>query len=161
MQPGIAELVSIIDQPGDFIKLCGTAAELSAVLTSDWEIAEPGFLMTFQGTAARRTVPSGYVVEVNKSDQVTEVRILNDSGELAASGYAVETDRLFVYDRIVTEPAHQRKGLGSVVMSTLRASIQQTGVKELLVATDAGRSLYESLGWHVISPFTTASLSTR
>jgi hypothetical protein len=159
MQPGLSELARIVDQPRDYIKLCGTASELAAVLTDDWEIGDPGHIMTFQGKAVQRDVPNGYVMEIKKFDQVTEVRILNGNGELAASGYAVETEQLFVYDRIVTEPAHQRKGLGSVVMGALRTSIHQSGIRELLVATDQGRDLYETLGWNVISPFTTASLS--
>ena len=159
VQPGLLELARSIDHPTDFIKLCGTASELSAALTDNWVIAEPGHLMTFRGTAVQRKVPTGYMMEIGHSEQGTEVRILNDGGELAASGYAVETATVFVYDRIVTEPGHRRKGLGSVVMGALRASIQRSGVTELLVATDDGRSLYETLGWNVISPFTTASLA--
>jgi len=161
MQEGLSALAHIIDHPGDFIKLCGTASELKAVLTNDWEIGNPGYIMTFEGKVIKRDVaiPNGYVMEISKSDRTTEVRIFNDQSELAASGYAAETEKLFVYDRIATEPDHQRKGLGSIVMSTLRASIHQSGIQELLVATEEGRYLYETLGWKVISPFTSASLN--
>jgi GNAT superfamily N-acetyltransferase len=159
MQSGLVELARLIDHPDDFIKLCGAAGELRAVLSDAWAISESGYVMTVQAHAKERDVPAGYVIEIGRSDQVTGVRILSASGALAASGYAAETDALFVYDRIVTQPEHRRKGLGAAVMIALRASIRRRGVQELLVATEQGRCLYETLGWRVVSPYTTASLA--
>ncbi|MCZ4125464.1 hypothetical protein [Streptomyces sp. H39-S7] len=56
---------------------------------------------------------------VETADGVTHVRILCADGELAACGQAGLTDSACVFDQIVTEPAHQRLGPGTVVMDTL------------------------------------------
>ncbi|NHZ36198.1 GNAT family N-acetyltransferase [Massilia sp. CCM 8692] len=67
-----------------------------------------------------------------------------------------------VFDRIETFAPHQRKGLGSALMAALDPLAQQAGVSErLLVATEAGRSLYLALGWRVLAPYSTAVLATR
>lgn len=64
-----------------------------------------------------------------------------------------------VFDQIVTEESHRRLGLGTVVMLTLDTLAKKANVTErLLVATAAGRSLYESLGWSVLAPWSTAAL---
>lgn len=89
-----------------------------------------------------------------------EAKIISGSGALAASGYAAEAEGVFVYDRIVTEPEHRRKGLGQVLMQTLHDARQDSGGPQLLVATEDGRALYSSLGWKTISPYSTASIGT-
>jgi len=91
---------------------------------------------------------------------VSEARIYSETGALAASGYAAETQEVFIYDRIVTEPLHRRKGLGLAIMITLHAAKQHPSVPELLVATKDGRALYSTLGWETISPYSTASIVT-
>jgi GNAT superfamily N-acetyltransferase len=87
---------------------------------------------------------------------VCHVAILGEDGTLAASGYAAETSEAFVFDRIVTAPAHRRRGLGAGVMAALRAMRSRHDVPELLVATEEGRCLYQRLGWRVLSPYATA-----
>jgi predicted GNAT family acetyltransferase len=64
-----------------------------------------------------------------------------------------------VFDQIITEEAHRRLGLGTVVMLNLDAVAEQAGAtNRLLVATAAGRALYECLGWTVLAPWSTAVL---
>jgi GNAT superfamily N-acetyltransferase len=64
-----------------------------------------------------------------------------------------------VFDQIVTDEAHRRLGLGTVVMLNLDAVAEQAGATDrLLVATEAGRALYERLGWTVLAPWSTAVL---
>jgi predicted GNAT family acetyltransferase len=64
-----------------------------------------------------------------------------------------------VFDQIITEEAHRRLGLGTVVMLNLDAVAEQAGAtNRLLVATAAGRALYERLGWTVLAPWSTAVL---
>jgi GNAT superfamily N-acetyltransferase len=91
---------------------------------------------------------------------VLEARIFSETGALAASGYAAETRGVFIYDRIVTEPEHRRKGLGHTLMLTLHSARQHPSGPELLVATEDGRALYSTLGWETISPYSTASIAT-
>ena len=106
----------------------------------------------------RRPLPDGYAIEFRQDGTVVEVQVWSEAGELAANGYATETDDAFVYDRIETAPEHRRKGLGSVVMAALRETKRTQGISELLVATEEGLALYTTLGWRTISPFSTASI---
>ncbi|WP_420833425.1 GNAT family N-acetyltransferase [Sphingomonas pollutisoli] len=91
---------------------------------------------------------------------VSQARVFSQEGTIAASGYAAETQGVFIYDRIITEPAHRRRGLGQALMIALRATRKQPDSPELLVATEEGRALYSTLGWETISPYSTASIVT-
>lgn len=64
----------------------------------------------------------------------------------------------FVYDRIITDPDHRRRGLGRALMQTLHDARHNLSATELLVATEDGRTLYSALGWTTISPYSTASI---
>jgi GNAT superfamily N-acetyltransferase len=113
--------------------------------------------MTFDGElGAPRAPPPGYQLEVARDERGIAVRVLSHNGEIAASGFAAETPEAFVYDRIVTEPAHQRRGLGLTVMTALGAQRRSRNARHVLVATPEGRALYAALGWTVRSPFATA-----
>lgn len=101
--------------------------------------------------------PRGYRLVVRHVGPVLEARVLDEAGELAASAWAAETPGALVFDRVVTEPEHQRKGLGRLMMSGLQAAKRDPASLDLLVATEQGRRLYESLGWRVRSPFATAA----
>lgn len=59
-------------------------------------------------------------------------------------------DRLaFVYN-VYTEPAHRRQGLARMVMEAIHAWCRAAGISSLaLNASDAGRPLYEALGYRV------------
>ena len=102
--------------------------------------------------------PADYRLETVCLGAVTHVRFLDQDGLLAASGYAAETSEVFVYDRIETAADHQRKGLGSAVMSALSAAKRSPATVEILVATDDGRRLYKRFGWRVISAYSTATI---
>ena len=84
--------------------------------------------------------------------------MLSEDGELASSGYAAETDHAFIYDRIGTAGKHRRKGLGSVVMTTLQEYKRCATTPELLVASEAGRALYSTLGREALSSYATGSI---
>jgi GNAT superfamily N-acetyltransferase len=65
-----------------------------------------------------------------------------------------------LFDRIETLEPHRRKGLAAALMFALDAFAEKAGVSErLLVATDAGRALYLSLGWLELAPYSTAVLT--
>jgi len=157
MTNGLAALGRTIDMPRHLLKLCGTAGELRAALPDYWRIHSPAYFMSAAGTDTERPLPTGYVMDVDRDGAVVVVRIYA-GGELAASGYAAETEDAFIYDRIETAPAHRRKGLGSGIMSTLRRAKRNRKTRELLVATEEGRALYATLGWRTISSYSTASV---
>lgn len=155
---GLRELAYSLDEPRHFLKLCGKAEDLRSALPQNWSLHPPGYFMQASAAHPDRPLPAGYRIEVRRDGMVAEVRIVSETGLLAASGYAVETTDAFVYDRIITEPAHYRKGLGSIMMAALQRTKQRHRTPELLVATEEGRALYGTLGWRTISPFSTASI---
>jgi GNAT superfamily N-acetyltransferase len=152
------ELAHRISEPGHFVKLCGTPAQLRPMLPPGWQTQASGYMMAGPGSAVLPRCPPGYTVDVEQSGPVSHVKVISAAGELAASGYSAETGAAFVYDRIATAPAHQRKGLGTLVMATLRGCKLHARTPELLVATEAGCMLYRTLGWRILSPYATGSI---
>lgn len=153
----MGELARTIDQPGYFIKLCGSSDELRGAMPSGWRLDQERYFMTGRQALTPQRLPQGYTIEIEQSDMIRRVAIRSEAGDQAASGYAAESHDAFIYDRIETAPAHRRKGLGRLVMALL-ARTRRANVPELLVATNEGRLLYEALGWRVLSPYATASI---
>lgn len=156
--PGLQALGRSILEPRYFLKLCAPACELRAALPLGWELHPPGYFMRSTGEAVKAQLPDGYKIETERAGVVSAARIWARTGELAASGYAAEACNVFIYDRIVTEPEHRRKGLGRAVMAALHATKLQSSAPELLVATEDGRALYSALGWKTVSQYSTASI---
>ena len=155
---GLRALAREIEGPRQHLKLLASDDVLSAALDVRWALASASFFMrTDAAPVTAITLPGGYRLE-QEAGEVCEVRVVAPDGELAASGYGAETADAFVYDRIVTEPGHMRRGLGTAVMQALSAMRSDRAVPQLLVATAAGRALYETLGWDVIAPYATASI---
>ena len=157
--PAIADVGALVTQPWVYVKACASSAQLRALLPDRWRIEDLHYMMTcdarpFPGSGG---VPAGYGVEIDDAEPATglgHVRVVAPDGTLAASGHLALGTRLAIYDRIVTDPAHQRRGLGRAVMHALQALARAHGRREgVLVATDAGRALYESLGWRLHSPW--------
>lgn len=148
-----------IDAPFTFLKVATSADAVQPLLPSGWQIGPPGFMMT----APPRAVPvfdqtCGYRLSLEQiGEQVTLATITTPEGELAASGRIGLVDDVASYDRIRTQDAHQRRGLGRALMGTLGNIANTAGAKRwVLVATPEGRALYETLGWTVHAPYTTA-----
>ncbi|MFC7245569.1 GNAT family N-acetyltransferase [Catellatospora aurea] len=77
--------------------------------------------------------------------------VVDRAGATAASGRLAPAGESII-DQVETAPAHQRRGLGTTVMRTLSDHAARHGMTTgLLVATDDGRRLYQSLGWPVRS----------
>ncbi|WP_347108362.1 GNAT family N-acetyltransferase [Paenarthrobacter sp. S56] len=74
------------------------------------------------------------------------------SGErVAASGRVFVIDGTAVFDKIVTEPDFQRRGLGTFIMKALAAQAFAHDVENgLLLASLDGQKLYSHLGWDVV-----------
>lgn len=160
--PTLAGLGATIVQPWVFLKACATSDALRALLPERWQMQPDGFMMIcgdapFPGSGA---LPPGYTLHVDDAAAATRrahVQVLADDGAIAAEGHLALDDRLAIYDRIGTDAAHRRRGLGCAVMRALQALAQAHGRHAgVLVATPMGRTLYESLGWHVHAPWATA-----
>jgi GNAT superfamily N-acetyltransferase len=158
--PAITELAREINQPKVFIKMCGWPSLLQARVTPRWQLQPDAYLMTKD--AGRNPVPSlptGFWMQVATEGCTTTARIFAEDDTLAASGYAVEYEGVFAFDRIATEAQHQRQGLGAALMAALGTAQQSQAAQRVLVATEQGRALYTTLGWRVLSPYSTVTIS--
>ena len=159
---GISELAGSIAEPLHLIKLCGTEAELRQALPAAWTIQGGSWFMAFESEPPKvHPLPLGYALQTIRDGPVTRVEIRAAEGELAASGYGAETSHAFVYDRIATDTAHRRKGLGRAVMAAIGSCRNSRSARQLLMATAEGEKLYSTLGWIRLSPYSTAYLPTN
>lgn len=157
---GLREIAKSISEPRIFLKLCDTDETFRTYVSSDWQISPPNFVMTcedsFTRSGDRARLPERFRLEVQAASFVTHARILSETGEIAASGYASEYAGVFAYDRIQTAEAYRRKGLGTIIMTSLAAARRSSATPQILAATAAGRALYQTLGWSDYVPYTTA-----
>ncbi|GJF34549.1 hypothetical protein KNE206_72490 [Kitasatospora sp. NE20-6] len=148
-------LVGSITEPATCIKAFLEPDVMEPWFSSEWEPTDPGFLMAVDLRPSAVRAPDGYTVTAEAAGDVTSVRILAAGGELAARGRIGLTGAACVFDQIVTEEAHQRRGLGTVVMGALTdAAVGNGAATGILGATVQGRALYGTLGWKVVAPLT-------
>jgi GNAT superfamily N-acetyltransferase len=139
-----------ITAPGIFLKAFCAPEALLAAVDARWNPQPPGDLMAVDLAAVPppSALAEGYVQELRAEGDVLVVEIHDADGGLAASGRAALTGGFAVFDKIITDPAHQRRGLGRVVMGVLGERARALGADQgVLVATPEGRALYEVLGW--------------
>lgn len=76
-------------------------------------------------------------------------------GVAASRGWVGISGTDAVFDRIETDEAFRRRGLGSVVMTALESwAVEQGATDGLLAATVAGQALYARLGWSDLARLT-------
>ena len=152
-ESGVRELVASISEPHTWIKSYVEPAELAPWLSEEWTEDSPGWLMATDVAPAAVTVPDGYAVTSEVDGGVTYIRVLTADGSVAARGQYGHVGEYGTVDKISTEPDHQRRGLGSVVMHSLANAAYEAGASaSVLGATIEGRALYEALGWKVHAP---------
>jgi GNAT superfamily N-acetyltransferase len=146
----LAESVTI---PTTSMKGFTESANLARLLAPDWTPDPPHFLMTVSLRSASVSIAGDYTLAVEQACGVTCARVLAAGGSVAARGHVAVTGETCVFDTIETEPDHQRRGLGSAVMTALTNAAMDLGATTgILSATVQGRALYEALGWHVAGP---------
>lgn len=155
---GLRDLAHTIHHPRNLLKACAFAAEVSAIVSAHWRVEPTGWVMLHpRDPDDEPIVPPGFDLVTAHSPASCTAILNTDDGRLAASGHAAEADPVFIYDRIIVEPEFQRRGLGTTLMAAL-SGFRPAGAQPMLIATDAGRALYETLGWTTISPYTTAQI---
>ena len=78
--------------------------------------------------------------------------VVHSGDAVAASGRVFVVGETAVFDRIITEPEFQRRGLGSFIMRALAAQAFAHDVQNgLLLASLDGQHLYSHLGWTTVS----------
>jgi len=156
---GLRILGAAIDEPYVMLKLLRPADELMRLLPSRWHLSGLGWMMTRDGALPHGPeLPPGYALDVDRLENIFVATIRDATGILAARGHAVEAGGVFVYDRIVTEEAHRRRGLGRLIMLALGRCRRSASAPELLVATESGRALYRTIGWRDLSSLATAAI---
>jgi hypothetical protein len=157
--PGIQALAQSIYAPDIFIKMCGPGHQLLALVPHRWQLQPGAYLMTKEaGRSPVPSLPPGYRLQLVTEFPVTMARVFTEDDVMIASGYAVEYEGVFIFDRIATEPAHQHQGLGAAVMAALGGAQRSQAARRVLVATEAGRALYSTLGWSVLSHYSTVTI---
>lgn len=153
-EPLVRDLVGRASTPALWLKTFVEPETVEPWLSPDWTRDAPGWLMAVDLAAAPVSVPDGYTLGVRREGGVIYIEVLSSAdGTIAAHGQVGLNGETATVDIVGTAPAHQRRGLGTVVLRTLAnealASGAQTGI---LGATVEGRALYEALGWKSYAP---------
>lgn len=92
-----------------------------------------------------------FAAETSHADNVGSVTVSSEGNPIARGRVAV-VNGFAVYDRIVTEPAFRRRGLGSYVMRALTSvALEDDADAGLLIASADGQELYRYLGWESLA----------
>ncbi|PIF46118.1 acetyltransferase (GNAT) family protein [Chryseobacterium sp. 52] len=151
------ELSKQIEEPWIYLKVCASPDEVSKKVSEKWKMQPPGYMMYCLGSMknSEAKLSEGYRIEYETYNSTTVVKIFSENGEPASVGRVVLVDDLAVYDRIVTEEKHRRKGLATFLMKELeKIALSNHISNHFLVATEEGRALYESIGWKLYSNYT-------
>lgn len=135
------------------IKFAGAPRDWLPRFGPGWAEDDPGWFMALELEPAEPpTVPDDYRLEVISEPELIMVRLLDRAGALGASGQCGIDGEYAVPDKIITEPGHQRRGLGRTVMHELQRRAHGAGARTaVLSATEDGRALYRRLGWRELS----------
>ncbi|MFF9309755.1 GNAT family N-acetyltransferase [Streptomyces sp. NPDC014748] len=126
----------------DTVEAVVGAAGLELVQRSEW------FMTTDLTEHPQHEPAAPYEREVRREGPVTVVSLHAPSGEVAARGTIAVVGGDAIADRIETDAAHRRRGLGRAVMSALaEAAVSQGARTGLLIASQDGQRLYSALGW--------------
>jgi ribosomal protein S18 acetylase RimI-like enzyme len=155
----------VLGSPGWLTVTTQRADEVAALLENAGlkVFAERKLLMSIdlRNHATPATPPPEYRQEMSGDGAVRSARLLDAQGNVAARGMVAVVGTDAVMHDIHTDPAHRRRGLGSVVMGMLgRHAIQGGATTGLLMATVEGAHLYRRLGWSPEATMVTATNHT-
>jgi GNAT superfamily N-acetyltransferase len=152
-EAAVRRVAGAVTLPNTWLKAFVSPEVVAAWLPPGWTAGPPAFLMATDLHPSAVRVPDGYALSAETRAGVTFVRVLSADGAAAAHGQIAATGECAVVDMVETDPAHQRRGLGSLVMRTLANDAVARGASTgVLGASIEGRALYEALGWRVHAP---------
>lgn len=156
----IGALAARITQPLILIKAPMPKSAVAAQLPPNWHVERTGTMMTVDGLPSEAgTLPTGITATTEWRGAVLFATLIAADGAPVAQGRMTLIDGHALHDRIGVEQPYWRRGLGSAIMRLLATEARRHGVdRGLLIATVAGRALYEKLGWAARAPWTTAQL---
>ncbi|MQR00779.1 GNAT family N-acetyltransferase [Glaciimonas soli] len=153
----LRELSISLTVPGTWLKVCASPEVVAPFLADIWTVQPPEYLMAAELRKHAIIARDDYQLSIHTNSAVTDAELRTNQGQLAARGRVAQSNGFAIFDQIVTEPAHQRKGLGRIVMGALsNVSIASESTIGVLVATEDGRALYKAIGWTIVSPVTAA-----
>lgn len=156
------QLAESICDPLVFLKVCASFDSFKDKIPEKWQLQPQGYMMScyHQMNIPDFDIDEDYKLEFENYNSIFVIRIITKNGEPASIGRIVIVDDFAIYDRISTENNHKRKGLATFIMKELEKIALSKGVyKNFLVATEEGKSLYESLGWNLYSIYTSVVIS--
>jgi GNAT superfamily N-acetyltransferase len=156
------ELSESINQPWIFLKVCASVDELKDRIPGKWIIQPQGYMMTcfHPMYILNRSLNDNYTLEFEQYNTTYLVLIVTKEGQLASTGRVVLVNDLAIYDRISTEPQHKRMGLATFLMKELEKIALANNIHHnFLVATEEGKSLYQSMGWEVYCLYTSVVIT--
>lgn len=151
------QLSKDINEPWVFLKVCAPPGEVKRHVLKKWIVQPQGYMMScfHPMTIPDICLHNDYKLEITNYNSTYVIKVVTQKGEVASLGRLILIDELAVYDRILTDDNHKRKGLATFLMKELEKIALSKGVsKNFLVATEEGKSLYESLGWKLYSLYT-------
>ena len=157
------QLAELIDESWVFLKVCASFDEFKDKIPGKWQVQPQGYMMScfHPMNFPAVNLPNGYRLELDQYNSTFVVKIVTKNNELASIGRLAIVEDLAVYDRISTENNHKRKGLATFVMKELEKIALSKGIyNNFLVATEQGKTLYESLGWKLYSFYTSIVISS-
>ncbi|WP_426478827.1 GNAT family N-acetyltransferase [Chryseobacterium sp. CBSDS_008] len=158
------QLANSIDEPWIHLKVSVSPDEFIKKIPERWELQPQGYMMTcFQPmNFPEISLAEGYHLNFSEYNTTFVVRITAENGEQASIGRISLIDNVAVYDRIITEKKHQRKGLARFLLKELEKIALSKGFSNnILVATEEGKLLYQTLGWKVYSLYTSVVIPSH
>jgi hypothetical protein len=151
------ELSNTINEPWIFLKACTSPEEIRRYVSEKWTFQPQGYIMACSKPMVfpNRHLDTEYKLEFDNYNSTFVVKILTQNNKEAAIGRVVIVDDMAVYDRIITDINHRRKGLATLIIRELeKIAHSKNIIKNFLIATEEGKQLYLSLGWEVHSLYT-------
>ena len=151
------QLSKDIDESWVFLKVCASPSEVKRHISKKWIVQPQGYMMScfHPMTIPNIRLHNDYKLETTNYNSTFVIKIVTHKGEVASTGRLILVDQMAVYDRILTDDNHKRKGLATFLMKELEKIALSKGIsKNFLVATEEGKPLYQSLGWKLYSLYT-------
>lgn len=156
----VKELANKLFDPATWLKVCAARELIAPLLPPRWTLSDPRYFMHHQCLVhSTLNTPAGYMLHLGDTGRILNAAVSMSDGTVVAKGRITTVGQHAIFDLIDTAPAHQRKGLGRLIMQSLANESMARGAKEgILVATEQGKMLYNTLGWQVVSSYTSACI---